>query len=206
LGLVFVAAFLGIFHRRANRWPAYVLGIPAFAGNWSRYTLAAEDRMPFAAIFHFWAALFLLYTIVVILITVYQESVVSIDGVFGAFCGYLLLGVAFAHLYCILESAFPGSFPLVQKRLEDSSDQEHMLFFLLTYFSYGALTTAGAGDLTAGSDPARSLAMIETILGQFYLAGLIAELIGKRVSQTPASAGTASGVPRPTPERGPDSL
>jgi hypothetical protein len=55
---------------------------------------------------------------------------------------------------------------------------------VLTYFSFITLTTLGYGDITPGSGAARGLAMVEAIMGQFYIAVLVAELVGRRVSQT----------------------
>ena len=50
------------------------------------------------------------------------------------------------------------------------------------YFSFATLTTVGYGDVAPASGPARSLSIAEAVVGQFYLAVLIADLIGKRVS------------------------
>jgi voltage-gated potassium channel len=41
----------------------------------------------------------------------------------------------------------------------------------------------GYGDITPASDAARGLAAVEAVVGQFYIAVLVAELIGRRVSQ-----------------------
>jgi hypothetical protein len=60
--------------------------------------------------------------------------------------------------------------------------------FLLTYFSFVTLTTVGYGDITPAGDTARALAMIEAVAGQFYLAVLIAELVGKRLAQATSPA------------------
>ncbi len=184
---VFIAAFLGVFRQPHHRWLAYVLGIPTLVGNWAGYAVHGEAPIAVVVGFHLSAMLFLAFTLVIILTMVYNEPIVSADGVAGAFCGYLLIGLAFAHLYCVVEVLTPGSFSSVP----ELNGQRQL--FLMNYFSFGALTTGGSGDLTAKSAAARSLAVVETILGQFYLAGLVAELIGKRVGQvfappsTPAS-------------------
>jgi hypothetical protein len=67
-------------------------------------------------------------------------------------------------------------------------DRDHLM---LTYFSFVTLTSVGYGDITPGSRTVRSLAVLEAIIGQFYIAVLIGELIGKRVSQ--AVLGQPSG-------------
>jgi hypothetical protein len=99
--------------------------------------------------------------------------------VLGAFCGYLLLGVLFGHLYCIMEYSTPGSFEgrgLVPQLLPAGG----RLHYILTYFSMITLTTLGYGDIVPATDAARGLSAVEAITGQFYIAVLIAELIGRR--------------------------
>ena len=72
----------------------------------------------------------------------------------------------------------PGSF-----RGIDPGAGGHRTHFLFTYFSFITLTTVGYGDITPGGDTARALALVESVAGQFYLAVLIADLVGKRVAQ-----------------------
>jgi hypothetical protein len=45
----------------------------------------------------------------------------------------------------------------------------------------------GYGDITPATDAARSLSIVESVAGQFYLAVLVAELVGKRVAQALSS-------------------
>ena len=54
--------------------------------------------------------------------------------------------------------------------------------FHLSYFSLVTLTTLGYGDITPLSHGTRGLAVVEAIMGQFYIAVLIGDLIGKRVA------------------------
>jgi hypothetical protein len=183
LSLVFVAAFAAVFTERSLRVPALLLGIPTLLGAWTGDVLPGLRRLPLAVGFHLVATAYLGLAITAILRAIHREERVSADSVYGAFCGYLLVGLAFGHLYSVLEAVAPGSFRL----REDLATLVHdpgRRQFLLTYFSLVTLTTVGHGDITPGSDPARGLAAVEAVLGQFYIAVLIAELIGKRVAQT----------------------
>jgi voltage-gated potassium channel Kch len=86
----------------------------------------------------------------------------------------------FGHLYCFFETAVPGSFEghgTIPERLP----QGERLFFLLGYFSMVTLTTVGYGDIIPATDAVRGLAAVEAVAGQFYIAVLIAELIGRRL-------------------------
>jgi hypothetical protein len=48
----------------------------------------------------------------------------------------------------------------------------------LLYFSFSTLTTTGFGDIVPLTRVARSAAIVESIIGQLFLAILIARLVG----------------------------
>jgi len=80
-------------------------------------------------------------------------------------------------LYNITEILHPGSFSLAA--VLDAESKKALYFF-----SFVTLTTLGYGDITPVSGPARSLAMVEAIVGQMYIAVLIARLVGTHISQS----------------------
>jgi len=73
-----------------------------------------------------------------------------------------------------------------------ATDPGAEVHFQLSYFSFITLTTVGYGDITPTGNPVRSPSVAEAVTGQFYLAVLVAELIGKRVAQAPSG-----NAPRP---------
>ena len=48
---------------------------------------------------------------------------------------------------------------------------------VLTYYSFVTLTTVGYGDISPVSPAARTLAWMEAVTGQFYLAVIVAGLV-----------------------------
>jgi hypothetical protein len=55
------------------------------------------------------------------------------------------------------------------------------------YFSFSTLTTTGYGDLTAGTDLARSFSITEALIGQIYLVTVVAVIVANlRPSRRPA--------------------
>jgi voltage-gated potassium channel len=182
LTAVFVTALFAVFTKPALRVAALLLGIPALLGVWTRYVLPGAALPSAAAGLHMLAAAFLGFCVATILRTAYDEATVSADSVYGALCSYLLIGLAFGHVYCVLELLAPGSF-LGNEAFKTQVQSEEWRRFQLTYFSFMTLTTVGYGDITPASDAAKGLAMVEAVAGQFYIAVLVAELIGKRVSQ-----------------------
>ena len=160
-----------------TRLAGALLAIPAIIGLWTGYVLPEEHSRTAAALLHGSAAVFQTFVLCVLMRGINREPTISWDAVAAAMCGYLLLGVAFAQLYCLVNDAVPGSFT----GLNVSDEVEvHVVF---TYFSFVTLTTVGYGDITPTVPAARSLALAEAVIGQFYLTVLVADLVGKRVSQ-----------------------
>jgi hypothetical protein len=60
----------------------------------------------------------------------------------------------------------------------------------LTYFSFVTLTTVGYGDISPVSPAARTLAWVEAVTGQFYLAVIVAGLVSVL-----AAKGKRAGAP-----------
>src|SRR5262249_22884902 len=132
-------------------------------------------------VYHANAALFLLFVVASILQIIYRKTKVSRDSLYGAFCGYLLLGLAFGHLHCLEESLNPGAFR-GDEDLAPRLANDDTCHAVLTYYSFTTITTLGLGDITPRSPLARDLAWIEAVMGQFYLAVVMAELIGMKVA------------------------
>jgi hypothetical protein len=194
--LVFLAAFLMIFAEKQHRLLALLLGIPLLVGLWTGYVLPGLPRLPLIAGFHILALVFLTYTVVVLLQGIFRTPTMSADNLYAALCGYLIIGVGFAHLYALVEALAPGSFhgsEDLTAQLQDP-DQRRVL---LTYFSLVTLTTLGYGDIVPATNAVRGLATVEAVVGQFYLGVFIALLIGIRVAQALAGPGTGDGRDAP---------
>jgi hypothetical protein len=179
--LVFLASILFVYQRGVSRLVALLLGTPAIVGTVTQAFFPLLSPLPRSVLFQLCPAAFLIGTVVTVLHRIFTEGRFSIDGINGALSGYLLLGLAFGHLYCFTEVVRPDSFHLAEHlgRLPAGEERRHVLF---TYFSLVTLTTLGYGDITPWSRPARSLAWFEAVLGQFYVAVIIADLIALRVS------------------------
>ena len=183
LTVVFLAAVLAVFKQGHHRLLAVILGVPTMVGLWTGYVFPGLPPRAVAATFHLVAVLFLVFSTATLLRGYsYKDEKVSSDSIYGAFCGYLLLGMIFGNVYCLVEWLRPESFSggaNIVSQLQNQN-QRH---FLLVYFSFVTLTSVGYGDITPASDAARGLAVVEALCGQFYVAVLIGELIGKRVAQ-----------------------
>jgi voltage-gated potassium channel len=105
---------------------------------------------------------------------------VDINKIMGSVTIYLLIGIIWTLLYALVEEFFTGSFSGTDLA-EDGSQ-----FWDLIYFSFVTLTTLGYGDILPVTTYARTLAYLEAIVGQFYIAILVASLVGAHLNDRQA--------------------
>ncbi|MBU2677629.1 MAG: two pore domain potassium channel family protein, partial [Gammaproteobacteria bacterium] len=115
------------------------------------------------------------FLLVAITYTLRQVAIgtdISANRIAGAVCVYLLLGVIWALAYATVELAAPGSFAGFTAWTDRGFDSEWL------YFSFVTMTTLGYGDLLPISATARAMAYMQAVFGQFYIAILVAGLVG----------------------------
>lgn len=101
---------------------------------------------------------------------------ISLNRIVGAVCVYLLLGVMWSIAYSVLEFSQPGSFKGLTELASTAWNPDWI------YFSFVTITTLGYGDITPLTQTARSLTFSEAIVGQFYIAVLVAGLVSAYIS------------------------
>jgi hypothetical protein len=206
-GVLFTTAYLAgfavVFKRPRQLTAGLLTGVPALVAVWAgiAVTPPPPSPLPLTVAGHGLSILFLAVTTTVILKAVGRLAEVTTDAVAGALCGYLLVGVGFGHAYSLIEALEPGSF--VGRGLAADPDDPGRTLAVLTYFSVSTLTTVGYGDVTPATGVTRGLANVEAIVGQFYLAVVIADVIGKRVgSQLTAPSRADTPAPAPSARSG----
>lgn len=187
--LLIAAVTLLVFDGREHRRLALTIGGGALACIWTSYGRDGEAGRLLLVAAHVLAAGFFGLALWGILRSVLVNRV-SGNSILGSLDGYLLLGIIWSLLYCAVETASPGSFRL-PAAAADAAAHRPLDRGLLHYFSFITLATVGYGDVTPLSPLARSLAWMEAIAGQFYLAVLVAGLVGFQVTHL------VSGPPAP---------
>ena len=86
--------------------------------------------------------------------------------------GFLFLGIIGGILFEAIDISDPNSF----RRVADFTA------YSFYYFSFISITTVGYGDITPLTAPAQSLTLVLNIIGQFYLAIVIAVFVGKYIN------------------------
>jgi len=130
---------------------------------------------------HLFGIAFLGYTVFVIVQFLFKTNRVTANTICAAIFVYLLLGVLWSLELSIVEIIHPGSF--TDSRQSGSQvirfGGEHSVDAL--YFSFVTLTTLGYGDITPTSPIAKMLVCMEAVVGQLFLAILVARLVGLHI-------------------------
>ncbi|MGH8107698.1 MAG: potassium channel family protein [Arenimonas sp.] len=113
------------------------------------------------------------FVIVCLFRYVLSDEIMTLDELFAAGSLYAMLAFVFAYLYSVVEYLVPGSFYI------NASNNPDGIFswFEMLYFSFTCLTSVGFGEITPVSDHARSMVMIQQLIGVLYLAIVISRLI-----------------------------
>jgi hypothetical protein len=111
----------------------------------------------------------------------FRRTGVTSDGIFATVAVYLLVAFLFADAYVLVFAWDPASFNL---KPEDLGGSFHALHGTMVYFSIVTLATLGYGDVLPLSETARSLAVTEAVVGQFYVGVIVAVFIGKYMTQS----------------------
>lgn len=127
-------------------------------------------------------SLFFVLIAVWLLMYVARLPEVTVHSIFGAISAYLLFGLAWAMMYWAVDRS---SFEHLEfaERLTIESDkwgnenEEVARFSQLVYFSFVTMSTLGYGDIVPRTPMVQTLAWTQSVMGQFYLAVLVARLI-----------------------------
>jgi len=124
--------------------------------------------------------LFLLGCIVAILTYVFKSPQITLDTIFAAVVAYFLMSITFATFYSIVYSFNPASFNLTFSSIVT---EPHLLTTEMVYFSLSTIVGVGFGDILPLLPFPRMVAVVEAVVGHFYMAVLIGWLVGMFISQ-----------------------
>jgi hypothetical protein len=169
--LIIVAGVLTTFRQRWLHGFAIVLAVASLGLNW-----VVEIR-PGSTLTTLNAGLSLIYLgflLAIVILQVFGEGPVTGHRIRGAIVIYLLLGAIWALLYQVVALTIPHAFRLSESMAGGDPDA---LQRLMTYYSFITLTTTGYGDITPVHPVARTLSMLEALVGQLYPAITLARLV-----------------------------
>jgi hypothetical protein len=103
---------------------------------------------------------------------VYAPGRITFHRLQGAVIVYLSLAAIFAAAFNLILDLIPGAFANLTAVARRPREVATML-----YFSFTTLTTTGYGDIVPLNPFARSLANLESVVGQFYIAITVTRLV-----------------------------
>lgn len=168
---VIVAGLIRAMGSRRLLWIALAIAAPGLAGRWVDIPgMPGTEPLLIAVFFALVAGH--------ILAQIFQQTRIGLDQIIGGINVYVLLGVIFTMLHMAVLQNSPhaymlGDLPVAEAALESGQQVEE----LLRYFSFTTLTTLGYGDIRPASQGARMLANGEAVIGQLFIAILIARLV-----------------------------
>lgn len=194
--LLVAAAAIGVvvvvFGVRWERQVAVAMAFPAIALTVARYAVPGGAPTPLAVTYSLSAALFIAFAVGVTVRYIFRSRAITLDAVLGAFAGYLLLGIAWGSLYDAAALLAPDAFS-VSAEIRWQLDDWHLRRALFNYYSFATMAGLGYGGITAVAPLANTLSWLEVMTGQFYLAVVIAQIVGLKLAQAVASDGPGVG-------------
>jgi voltage-gated potassium channel len=168
----FLTAIFNSKHHRGIKLIAIVLVIPTLTFSW------LELVSPLKSLF----ILNVLCTIGFLgictssmLFNVILHAKVTLETLRGVVCGYFMVAFLFAYIYFLIEYLIPGSFHLIERDISFITYSRNLSSMM--YFSFVTLLTIGFGDITPLLNLSQTGVVIEGIIGQFYIAILVARIV-----------------------------
>jgi Ion channel len=180
--LYLVVISLAVLNARIGRRTARLIIAIAFGGSVVTVALVLSPVVDARGVAGLWAALMLLFGVILILTRVFAQREVTLQSIFGAVSAYMIIGLMFAAIYLAMSKFGSGNF---------FADGEKSDIKTFQYFSFTTLTTLGYGDYTAAGSGGQAVAVLEALLGQVFLATLVARLVAAFRGPRPSAAGPA---------------
>lgn len=176
LTLVFITGPLAVARTRMSFHATCVLGLLALVTGVA--SAIGDYEWAFKASILVGVVLFAFLAVLLSKELLLKESDVTSETLWAAVNVYVLIGLGFAFGYAALSlfglDAFTGKFM-------DQALRDQLHGFV--YFSFVTLTTLGFGDITPRGAFVGTLTYLEALIGQLYVAIMIARLVGLYIAR-----------------------
>jgi len=181
--LLFFAVVLSAMRSLSqSRWSqifAMTVGVIALSGSVMAEAQPTPTRGLLLSVYGCYLVIFL-SLLVALCKSVFHSGKIDTNRIIGAISIYFLLALIWALIYSLIEVWQPNSFSI--PNYVALGIRQQMICDLI-YFSNVTLTTLGYGDIVPISNLARTLANLEAMAGQLYVAIVIASMVGMQVTQ-----------------------
>ena len=176
------AVFLAALTSTRQRYVAAALVFPALLLDVTHYVLPEAARVFALSVYHVSIAAFFGFVVALILRRLFRKHHLEIDDVAAAFAGYMMITVLWGSLYALVELLVPGSFSINQE-IAWELQEWHTRRALFDYFSFATISGVGYNDITTIAPTSNTLKWLEVMTGQFYLAVVVATIVGLKLAQ-----------------------
>jgi hypothetical protein len=163
--------------KKRTGWIGWLLAIPAVAERLA--IMVSPNHYVIVTGLIFWASFFGYITWNELRVVLRQREVTG-ETISLSISIYLLIGLDWSLFYIVLYYLQPHAFSFGSPSAAPTATEA---FPILVYFSLTTISTVGFGDITPVTLQARYAAVAEAITGQFYLAILVARLVGLYMSR-----------------------
>ena len=107
------------------------------------------------------------------------KHLATVNSIYGAISAYLLIGLAWTLLYLGTARSQEGLWTIGGLPGAPDSVSDIQLFSQFVYFSFVTMSTLGYGDLAPQTPLVQTLAWMQSVTGQFYMAVMVAWLVSE---------------------------
>jgi hypothetical protein len=186
--LLTVAIWILVFERPRERATTAALLVASLLMTWGRYLTVANFDHALSLADQVLLSLFLWSAVWVILRDLFRAPVAGAENVFGAICGYLIAGLAWAHANALAYLLMPSAYS-INPELALLLPDWHGRLALFTYYAFAQVMTIGYSDVTPVRAPATTLSLFSALFGVFYTAVVVSQFVGlaqKSKRETPS--------------------
>ena len=170
--LLFLSAIFNCDHSKPVKICAISFAIPSLLGKW--FNLLYPSTV-ITLIYLVFTILFIIVITTSIVKSVVINARVKMETLRGVICAYFMVAFGFSFLYLFIDTLSPNSFYFSSAHFDPTNHIRYLSEMM--YFSFVTLLCIGYGDITAIKDVAKTFVILEGIIGQFYIAILVARLV-----------------------------
>lgn len=172
--VIVLAAVMAVRRTPAFGWIVLVLGLPALVLTVLEANLPEHDAVVLAsAALH---APFYFYVSYAMVRYLYEDDRVTRDELFATGAAFTVVAWAFAYVFAAVQVMWPGSF--------GGTAGDELPWFDLLFLSFTNLTSVGLSDVLPLLDHARSVVMVQQVVGVLYIALVVSRLVGLTVARS----------------------
>jgi ion channel len=187
-----VAVFRAVLHTKHQRYAGVTLASTAVALHIARDQVPANLQLPLDVITSTIVAAFFVFVFSLLVAHLFRTRRLGFNDVVGAFSGYIVIALIWGRLYALVWLLVPRSFS-ISPDIRWQLSNWHTLHTLFDYYSLTTLATIGYGDITTTAPASNTLVWLEVMCGQFYLAVVVATIVGIKISQALAASRDGTG-------------